>query len=393
MIRDVTRKKLIIWFQGEMMIAIDLTCFGKEEIINENIVSGIGTWVSEILDFIVANNKQKEYILVVNFYAVKYLDKRFPGFRIVSLGGIISRIIFAISGKSTETYLKNCGVNTKIVDSLENVDKIWFPFAIPEIVYSTKKKTIMTVHDFMKCHTDEEYQAYREMLHLATQVVTISSYVYEQLISKFPEFLEKKIPIIPNSISVKFDEVEVCDEIKKPFILNINRFEKHKNPDTLLKAYNLYIHEMQGEAELVFVGFGKESYIEELKKYAYKNGIDNKVHFMWKLEAAKKNWLLLNADLFVSPSVNEGMGRTPVEAMQCGIPVLTTKETALYEATLGLAEYCDNPFDEFEMAKRIGKILEHEKDEVKLQNISSKVTKEYSVENIWRKYQKIIDNI
>ena len=371
------------------MIAIDTTCFSKEDILNKNIVSGIGTWLSEIFDFIIESNKAQQYTLLTKFYAKQFFAERFRGFRYESFGGATSNIILKYTGKSTETYLKKRGINTKVLDSLQHVETVWFPFAIPEIVYPTKKKTVMTVHDFMRCNNEKNHKLYREMLSSATQIIAISDYVKRDLLERFPEFRSRKIPVIPNSISVKFNDTEQCPEINSPFILDINRFEKHKNPETLLRAFNIYVHEMRGIADLVFVGFGDVGYLNELKEYAKKNGISNRVHFFWRLEAPKKNWLLQNASLFVSPSVNEGMGRTPVEAMQCGIPVLTTKETALYEATLGLAKYCDDPYDEHEMAKRIDSMLK-ERNQQMLNNVKLQVTDEYSVENIWGKYTDII---
>lgn len=122
------------------MIAIDLTCLGKDEILNKNIVSGIGTWVCEILDGIISNNKQNKYILIINFYAKDFMKERFPGFKMVSIGGAISKLILKLTGKSTETFLKNYGFNTRAVNRISKIEKIWFPFAIPEIVYSCNKK-------------------------------------------------------------------------------------------------------------------------------------------------------------------------------------------------------------------------------------------------------------
>ncbi len=375
------------------MIGIDLTCFGKDEVLNNNIVSGIGTWISEILDYIIEKKEQQKYILIVNFYAEKFVTERFPGFKIVKIGNLVSNIILKLTGKSTETYLKNHGKNTKVVNKIKDLDLLWFPFAIPEIVYNCNVKTVITVHDFMKCNKENEKNSYEIMLKNADKIVVISEFIREELTRLFDNFKSSDISVIPNSITIDTSNEEICKDVKTPFILDINRYQKHKNAHTLLKAFERYLNEYNKDADLVFVGFGDEKYLEELKNYSQEKGISEKVHFMWKLETAKKNWLLKNASLFVSPSVNEGMGRTPVEAMLCKVPVLTTKETSLYEATLGLAEYCDDPYNDAEMAQKIFDILSKNKDNDKLSDIANQVESTYCLSHIWGRYEILFSNI
>lgn len=244
----------------------------------------------------------------------------------------------------------------------------------------------------MRCVNDIDYTLYDKMLKSATNIVVISEYIRKELAEKFSIELTNKITIIPNSISINMEDIEQCERISTPFILDINRYAKHKNAITLLKAFEIYIKQFSGDAELVFVGFGSVEYLNTLKEYSKEHGIADKVHFMWKLETSKKNWLLKNASLFISPSLNEGMGRTPIEAMLCEIPTLTTMETSLYEATLGLAEYCKDPCDENEMAEKIHKILTEGENSVKLKEIKQRVKEEYAVHNILDKYERLFSN-
>lgn len=373
------------------MTGIDLTCLSKDEILNENIVSGIGTWISEILDYIIQEKRQKEYVLLVDFYAEKFLNRRFPGFTTYSIGGVFSKSILMMTNKSSERYLKKYGFASRMINNITNIETIWFPFGIPEIVYWGNKKTIITLHDFMKCNTEDEIKSYRKMIDKTDFVVVISEFVGNELKRLFPEFSNKVIATIPNSICVNLDDMKAVDSIASKFILDINRYEKHKNAHTLLKAFKRLVYDYSCDSDLVFVGFGDESYLNELKSYAQDNGISDKVHFFWKLAASEKNWLLKNATVFVSPSVNEGMGRTPIEAMICGIPTLTTKETSLYEATLGLANYCEDPYDDFEMACKINQLLIESISEDEKKSVSSKLKNKYSAENIWLKYTRVFD--
>lgn len=60
------------------------------------------------------------------------------------------------------------------------------------------------------------------------------------------------------------------------------------------------------------------------------------------------------ADLFIHPSLLEGFGYPPIEAAIHKTPVLTTKETALYESTMGILNYYEPATDSQALAKNTG---------------------------------------
>ncbi len=380
------------------MTAIDLTCLGIEEIQNKRIISGIGTWLSEILDYLIQEKRQHEYILIVNFYAGEFIRERFPGFEIVEIGGFVSRMLLKYLHKSTETILNKIGYNSWVVDHCKKIDKLWQPFGIPILSYKCNKPVLITVHDFMCCKTARDRRDYHKLISQASHVVTVSEYVRQKLLERYPDVPKNRVTAVPNSIVIDHAHAgpqrEPLSDVGKKYVLDINRYEKHKNAVTLLFAFIRYIKDYHDdELELVFVGFGSRQYLEELKTIAAENHVEGRVHFYWGISSEEKNRLLQNATLFVSPSTNEGMGRTPVEAMMFGIPTITTKETSLYEATLGLAVYCEDPYDIRELEGLIADQIQKRPKEDLLREIADKARSEYAIARIWGRYEKILGQI
>ena len=109
-------------------------------------------------------------------------------------------------------------------------------------------------------------------------------------------------------------------------------------------------------------------------KYIKKFGIYRKI--------ANRNWLLKNEKLFVTPSLYEGFGRTPVEAAMCRVSVISTKETSLFDATMGLVNYVENAKDENELADLILEKITNPDSDGKLSEIAYKLKSEYTPKTV-----------
>ena len=89
------------------------------------------------------------------------------------------------------------------------------------------------------------------------------------------------------------------------------------------------------------------------------------------------NTLYQNASVYVFPSLYEGFGLPPLEAMACGLPVASSKAACLPEI-LGQAAIYFNPEDVKEMASQIKKVLTDEKTRQKLVSLGQQKIKEYN---------------
>ena len=91
--------------------------------------------------------------------------------------------------------------------------------------------------------------------------------------------------------------------------------------------------------------------------------------------------------------MQEGFGRTPVEAALCEVPVISTKETSLPEATMNMVYYYEPPTDENALASRILDVLQNKPTKVQLKKIANKLEVEYNEKKIIEKYINLIKQI
>lgn len=124
------------------------------------------------------------------------------------------------------------------------------------------------------------------------------------------------------------------------YILDVNTFYRYKNADVLLEAFAV-IHEQFPNYRLYFKGnYCKE--FDRLPKIASELGIEDKVYFdLNHLSEDEMSWLYSNASLFVSPSLMEGFGATPIEAITHNTPVLVSNIDTLKEVVRDCATFFD----------------------------------------------------
>ena len=167
-----------------------------------------------------------------------------------------------------------------------------------------------------------------------------------------------KIKIIPNGIEIdKFVSLEANNinfverhELRKSSfkILFVSRLVETKNAHILISAFVKYIKE---DAELIIIGQGESSYTSKLRNLA-----DGRVHILGAVSFEELVAAYNTSDLFVFlGELSEGMPTTILEAMACGLPVITTHvgniNDVVAEGENGF--FINIPIDEYELSKRI----------------------------------------
>lgn len=235
--------------------------------------------------------------------------------------------------------------------------------------WKLNKRTVMTLHDLIVLRSEKKPPFYQlsisRALKNADHIITISNFVREDLLNTFPKISSSKVTVIHNG--VKLPDFKKTDlPFKGPYILTVNALVPHKNVITLLKAFNL-IKDTIPE-NLVIVGKESSHYKEVLFPYILNNGLQDRVILIPFASDDLLYSLYGSTDLFITTSLEEGFGFTPIEAAMSGARVLSTEETALKESTMGLVNYYSPATDEFVLSKKILEVLNndtHNKEVVK----------------------------
>ena len=295
--------------------------------------------------------------------------------------GRLERSFYVKSAQKCDVVLHTFhhDLNNNIIPGVKNIWVFHDFFAETLDIYD--KKTKIKIHG-----------KYLERLKGSDAIVTISNFVENDMYRFFPGINVSSTYVIPNSISIDTskDNTLIPDHISCPYILNINAIRTQKNHITLVKAFQLIMDRIPHS--LVLVGEQYEAFTE-LNQYISKNNLSERVTFFSGISEKAKCSLYANASLFVTPSLNEGFGRTPIEAAMFKVPVISTRCESLPEVTMELLNYYDPPCNEHILAEKIMEVLLKEPNGEMLGKISDIYREKYSSRKIAEQYWDLIEKV
>lgn len=149
--------------------------------------------------------------------------------------------------------------------------------------------------------------------------------------------------------------------LEPPYLAYIGNLHPRKNLATLLEAFSL-LREGGLEHKLAVIGGGglgklNNTEYRKLRTRVADLGLEDGVVFTGYVPDTRLKSLLLKADMLVFPSIYEGFGLPPLEAMACGVPVITSRRASLPEVAGDAALYLEDPLDATEIAARVEDLL------------------------------------
>ncbi len=195
--------------------------------------------------------------------------------------------------------------------------------------------TVVTIHDlgFMPSErgTPSSWArslVRRKMVQRAARIVTVSDFSKKEIVAEWGLSADK-IRVIYNGVSDRFVP-DPSSEKKDPYILYVGNFLPHKNVACLVEAYAQLPESRRMSVRLVLAG--KESvHRTTLMSKVKELGLAERVRFAGSVADEDLPALYQGSELFVFPSLYEGFGLPPLEAMACGTPVISSNAASLPE--------------------------------------------------------------
>jgi glycosyltransferase involved in cell wall biosynthesis len=318
---------------------------------------GIGTYIRNLLRELANMDHETEYVILSrpeDDAAVRALGENFRPVKVTAGNYSLSEQI-------------------RIPQALkrEKVDLFHAPhYVLPPLV---RCPSVVTIHDcihlmFPQYLPNRWALAYaRTSISLAakraTRVLTVSE-SSKRDIQRFVDIPSGKIDVIYNSFDPRFgiepDEETVYRvreryQLHTDFVLYAGNVKPHKNLERLIDAFHIVRKRGLENLKLVLIGDEISKYTA-LRRAVHRHQLHNYVRFLGYLPEDTLGVMYRLAGVFVFPSLYEGFGLPPLEAMASGTPVVTSNVSSLPEVA-GDAAVLVDPYDASAIADGMYRVL------------------------------------
>jgi glycosyltransferase involved in cell wall biosynthesis len=238
--------------------------------------------------------------------------------------------------------------------------------------------TVVTVHDLAQIHFPTSRQArllrrpftwfLKAMCAEADAVTTVSHASRDRMIACL-NIKPEDLYIVSNAVDDIFtqapDRMQLeayRDAMALPAknMIYVGMLKAHKNLHTLIKAFHIYTQKYGARhINLVIVGKADSLQEQHIRELACDLHIGDLVRFTGYLSDEELRLMYHLADVLVHPSLYEGFGLTPLEAMACGTPVIASRIPP-HQEVCGDAALLVGPRDVYAMAEAMAAVLQNE---------------------------------
>lgn len=251
------------------------------------------------------------------------------------------------------------------------------------------RKKIITIHDLAFMANPEWYsRPYRLWYRLMTplcaatsmRILTVSEFSKSEIMRRL-SIDGRKINVIYNAVSSQFyvptNRCKNTREITgEKYILAVSSIDPRKNFSTLLKAFTQI---KDKELKLYIVGGQANIYSTSIKELC-NNIPTDRIKWLGRVTDSELKEYYANAHAFIYPSIYEGFGIPPLEAMACGTPTIVSDIPPLQEVC-GEASLYVSPLDVEDIAKKIALLVSDTELREKLRMAGYIRQKQFSWEN------------
>lgn len=398
-----------------MVIGIDARMLGPE-------CGGLGRYIEQLVLHLYEIDRENQYVLFLKKENWDYVhigdepedftvDRYYAKPKIEKRGLILPKENFKKVLADVHWYGWEEQLRMPRLIKSHRVELMHFPHWNVPLTYNDP--FVVTIHDLLLMHYPTrdasllgpisywfKYRAYKKVLHhaatYAKQIITPSEFSRQDI--------QEQLGISPSKITVTYEapfdtktrisgnEKESMDifqkyGITKPFALYVGVAYPHKNLKGLLDAWQVMEKKYGEQYNMVFVG--KDNYFyKKIKAYTRLHHSATSAIFTGFVPDEDLHELYARARAYVFPSLYEGFGLPPLEAMMHGVPVVSSNRTCLPEILGEAALYAD-PENKEQFGEAIHTALSNEEIRFDLKALGRAEVKRYSWEKMARETLKI----
>jgi glycosyltransferase involved in cell wall biosynthesis len=273
---------------------------------------------------------------------------------------------------------------------------------------TTSTPQCLVVHDLGYLHQPGSYKK-THLLYLkrftpafikkAKTLITVSNFSRKDIVAQYKTD-ESKVCVVYNGVKdvfvpTSFDEQMIVKEkytAGAEFFIYAGAIHPRKNLVNLLKAFSIFKRRLKSSMKLVLAGrlaWKNDEFLTLLNTYKYKDD----VLLTGYLEEKDLAGLMGAAYALVYPSLSEGFGVPVIEAMKCGVPVLTSKDSSMEEIGEDAALYFD-PRNIEDIADKLMRIYKDETERKGLIKkgwaVAQKYTWQKTANAVWESLMKTV---
>ncbi len=309
--------------------------------------TGIGRYAYELIKYLQELDTQNEYVVFLNpdeFEAFNCPSQRWTKKKIdiphYSLKEQTDFYTILMNENADMTYFPHFNVPVRytrpFVVTIHDLTLHYYPYKEYSPKWSLKKQIQMWVYKYIMKKTVQHAQ----------HIVAISDSTKNDLQKEY-HIKDEKITVILEGVPEHFqkasdEQLQKMKEmfgINKSYLLYTGVWRSHKNLLKLIRAFHQLIQEGK-DIQLVLTGKKDPAY-PEIPALITSLGLKNRVFLTGFVSEEELIALHSGAEVFVFPSLYEGFGLPPLEAMQFGVPVVTSNKASLPQVCADAAEYCD----------------------------------------------------
>jgi glycosyltransferase involved in cell wall biosynthesis len=325
---------------------------------------GVGTYIRNVVRTLARLDRESKYFLIGSPDKVAECGGLPPNFHAVSLAGGDNTLKGNLDFRAIVRRLK--------CDLVHIPHLFWIPRGLG-------CPYILTVHDLLEhMYGSRDLSSVRRSLHFyltrrvlrrAARVIAVSQFTRNE-IEKLLALPDARIEVVYNAIDERFlhghaseaDRALIAQRylVNYPFILYAGAIRPHKNVVRIIEAFSALKSELHKEQlfpdlKLIIIGDDLSSH-PRLRRTVVRGGVQNDVRFLGFVPIEVLRIFYDVAKIFVFPSLYEGFGLPPLEAMAHGTPVVTSNTSSLPEV-VGNAALLVNPENVFEIRRGLQRAL------------------------------------